>query len=65
MVSQNVIFSNNLFELLHVDPPRGEEYWIPIDPQFQHASDLVAYIKGTPEFASYFCVGVAGKLLEP
>ena len=47
---------------LDVDPPRGEEYWIPTDPRFSHAIDLLSYIKNTPEFASHFCVGVAGRL---
>ncbi|KEP53927.1 methylenetetrahydrofolate reductase [Rhizoctonia solani 123E] len=45
---------------LRGDPPRGEEYWIPTDPRFQHAEDLVTYIKQHPTFASHFCVGVAG-----
>lgn len=43
------------------DPPRGEEYWIPTDPRFQHAEDLVKYIKEHPTFSGHFCVGVAGK----
>ena len=47
---------------LDIDPPRGEEYWIPTDPRFSHAIDLLSYIKNTPEFASHFCVGVAGRL---
>lgn len=41
------------------DPPRGEEDWIPTDPRFTHAVDLVTYIKTNPEFSSSFCVGVA------
>ncbi|KAL5635281.1 hypothetical protein ACGC1H_004161 [Rhizoctonia solani] len=45
---------------LRGDPPRGGEYWIPTDPRFQHAEDLVTYIKQHPTFASHFCVGVAG-----
>jgi len=44
---------------LRGDPPRGEEYWIPTDPRFTHALDLVTYIKSNPEFSSSFCVGVA------
>ncbi|KAL5529588.1 hypothetical protein ACEPAG_5573 [Sanghuangporus baumii] len=44
---------------LRGDPPRGDEYWIPTDPRFTHAVDLVKYIKSTPEFSSSFCVGVA------
>ncbi|TDL24992.1 MTHFR-domain-containing protein [Rickenella mellea] len=43
---------------LRGDPPRGEEYWIPTDPRFTHAIDLVKYIKSSPEFSD-FCVGVA------
>lgn len=42
------------------DPPRGEEYWIPTDPQFTHAVDLVSYIRSTQEFSEAFCIGVAG-----
>ncbi|KAG9125481.1 hypothetical protein FRC07_007434 [Ceratobasidium sp. 392] len=45
---------------LRGDPPRGEEYWIPTDPRFQHAEDLVTYIKQHPTFSSHFCIGVAG-----
>ncbi|KAF9520531.1 hypothetical protein BS47DRAFT_1287077 [Hydnum rufescens UP504] len=44
---------------LRGDPPRGSEYWIPTDPRFVHASDLVAYIRSHPEFGSHFCIGVA------
>ncbi|KAH9843161.1 methylenetetrahydrofolate reduct [Rhodofomes roseus] len=44
---------------LRGDPPRGQEHWIPTDPRFTHAVDLVRFIKTTPEFASDFCVGVA------
>ncbi|KAG9124492.1 hypothetical protein FRC07_011450 [Ceratobasidium sp. 392] len=45
---------------LRGDPPRGEEYWIPTDPRFQHAEDLVIYIKQHPTSSSHFCIGVAG-----
>ncbi|KAF8733430.1 Methylenetetrahydrofolate reductase, partial [Rhizoctonia solani] len=45
---------------LRGDPPRGEEYWIPTDPRFQHAEDLVTYIKQHPKFGNHFCIGVAG-----
>ncbi|KAH7313233.1 methylenetetrahydrofolate reductase-domain-containing protein [Rhizoctonia solani] len=45
---------------LRGDPPRGEEYWIPADPRFQHAEDLVTYIKQHPTFGNHFCIGVAG-----
>lgn len=43
-----------------LDPPRGEEFWIPTDPRFTHAVDLVRYIKTSDEYKDYFCVGVAG-----
>ena len=42
------------------DPPRGAEYWIATDPLFQHAVNLVAAIRASPEFSDHFCVGVAG-----
>jgi hypothetical protein len=45
---------------LRGDPPRGEEYWIPCDPRFSSGADLVKYIKTTPDYRDYFCVGVAG-----
>lgn len=41
----------------HSDPPRGEEYWVAADPEFQHAIDLVRYIRR--KHGDYFCVGVA------
>ncbi|KAJ3889733.1 methylenetetrahydrofolate reductase-domain-containing protein [Lentinula edodes] len=44
---------------LRGDPPRGKEEWIAIDPRFQHALDLVTYIRSHPDFSSYFCIGVA------
>lgn len=55
------VFPRGSIYSITIDPPRGEEYWIPTDPRFQHALDLVTYIKESPEFSSYFCVGVAGK----
>ncbi|GJJ12515.1 hypothetical protein Clacol_006758 [Clathrus columnatus] len=42
------------------DPPRGTEHWIPTDPQFVHAQDLVEYIRASDEFSKQFCIGVAG-----
>lgn len=45
---------------LRGDPPRGSEGWIPTDPQFQYAKDLVSYIRASPEYSSHFCIGVAG-----
>jgi len=44
----------------HIDPPRGQEEWIPIDSRFEHSIDLVKYIRSSPEFSSHFCIGVAG-----
>ncbi|KAI8882467.1 methylenetetrahydrofolate reduct [Backusella circina FSU 941] len=43
---------------LRGDPPRGHEYWTPIDNQFKHAIDLVKYIR--QRYNDYFCIGVAG-----
>lgn len=40
------------------DPPRGEEYWVAADNEFQHAEDLVRYIRRVHGDA--FCIGVAG-----
>ncbi|KAH9993822.1 MTHFR-domain-containing protein [Russula vinacea] len=44
---------------LRGDPPRGEEYWIPTDPRFNHGLDLVSYIRSSPEFSDSFSLGVA------
>ncbi|KAG6828583.1 hypothetical protein H0H92_007373 [Tricholoma furcatifolium] len=44
---------------LRGDPPRGKEEWIPIDPNFQHAIDLVKFIRSSPEYSEHFCIGVA------
>ncbi|SCZ97700.1 BZ3500_MvSof-1268-A1-R1_Chr4-3g07385 [Microbotryum saponariae] len=43
---------------LRGDPPRGEEYWVASDGEFQHATDLIAYIK--EHHGNDFCIGVAG-----
>lgn len=40
------------------DPPRGEEYWVAANEQFQHATDLVKYIR--EHHGNTFCIGVAG-----
>lgn len=52
------------FSLFYVwflkDPPRGEEEWIPSDPRFTRAADLVSYIRSVPDYSSWFCIGVAG-----
>lgn len=45
-----------------IDPPRGQEEWIPVDPSFTNAVDLVKYIRSSSEFSSHFCIGVAGSL---
>lgn len=42
---------------LRGDPPRGQEEWAPSDPRFQHAIDLVKYIRETR--GNDFCIGVA------
>ena len=41
-----------------VDPPRGEEYWTASSDEFQHAIDLIKYIRKT--YHQEFCIGVAG-----
>ena len=51
-----------VLELASVDPPRGEEYWTPIDSRFSRGVDLVRYIRSSPEFSPHFCVGVAGNI---
>ena len=43
---------------LRGDPPRGEEYWVASSEDFQHATDLVRYIRKA--HGDYFCLGVAG-----
>ncbi|KAI8451614.1 methylenetetrahydrofolate reductase-domain-containing protein [Phakopsora pachyrhizi] len=43
---------------LRGDPPRGTESWVPTDQKFQHAIDLVRYIR--KKFGDWFCIGVAG-----
>lgn len=43
---------------LRGDPPRGQEYWIAADDRFQHATDLVNYIR--ERHGNTFCIGVAG-----
>lgn len=45
------------------DPPRGEEYWVAASEEFQHATDLVRYIR--KEYGDLFCIGVAGPSLFP
>ncbi|KAG1219178.1 hypothetical protein G6F35_007703 [Rhizopus arrhizus] len=43
---------------LRGDPPRGAEYWTPVDNHFTHAIDLVKYIRQT--YGNHFSIGVAG-----
>ncbi|WVQ85878.1 methylenetetrahydrofolate reductase [Cryptococcus sp. DSM 104549] len=46
---------------LRGDPPRSEEYAVdpePVPDYFQHADDLVRYIR--QQHGDYFCIGVAG-----
>ncbi|PWN92685.1 MTHFR-domain-containing protein [Acaromyces ingoldii] len=43
---------------LRGDPPRGQEYWVAADDRFQHATDLVRYIR--ERHGDKFCIGVAG-----
>ncbi|KAI8375008.1 methylenetetrahydrofolate reductase-domain-containing protein [Choanephora cucurbitarum] len=43
---------------LRGDPPRGHEYWTPVDNEFKHAIDLVKYIR--QQYGDTFCIGVAG-----
>ncbi|KDN38871.1 MTHFR-domain-containing protein [Tilletiaria anomala UBC 951] len=43
---------------LRGDPPRGHEYWVAADDRFQHAVDLVRFIR--QEHGDFFCIGVAG-----
>ncbi|KAF9036651.1 methylenetetrahydrofolate reductase-domain-containing protein [Panaeolus papilionaceus] len=45
---------------LRGDPPRGEEEWVASDSRFTRAVDLVSYIRSIPEYADWFCIGVAG-----
>jgi len=42
-----------------LDPPRGEEYWTASSDEFQHATDLIKYIR--THHGQEFCIGVAGK----
>lgn len=45
------------------DPPRGEEYWTAASDDFQHATDLVRYIR--KQYGQDFCIGVAGACRLP
>ena len=41
-----------------VDPPRGEEYWTAASDDFQHATDLVRFVRA--KYGDTFAIGVAG-----
>ncbi|KAI7861583.1 methylenetetrahydrofolate reductase-domain-containing protein [Spinellus fusiger] len=43
---------------LRGDPPRGQTQWEACDGGFEHASDLVRYIR--KNYGDYFCISVAG-----
>ncbi|POY76656.1 putative Methylenetetrahydrofolate reductase (NAD(P)H) [Rhodotorula taiwanensis] len=43
---------------LRGDPPRGEEYWTASSDDFQHATDLVRFVR--EKYGDAFCIGVAG-----
>lgn len=55
-----VALSSCLRTPTHADPPRGEEYWVAASDEFQHATDLVKYIR--EHHGNDFCIGVAGEL---
>ncbi|KAG6880264.1 hypothetical protein C0992_001833 [Termitomyces sp. T32_za158] len=58
----SVLYEYDNLMTMSSDPPRGKEEWIPIDPNFQHAIDLVKFIRSSPEYSEHFCIGVAGQL---
>lgn len=43
---------------LRGDPPRGQERWTAVEGGFEHAVDLVKYIKS--KHGDFFCISVAG-----
>lgn len=45
---------------LRGDPPKGETEFKPVPGGFRYASELVAYIRATPEFRDAFSLAVAG-----
>lgn len=61
-MSRKGLFKTSFFPFK--DPPRGSEYWIPTDPRFTHAQDLVEYINTSDEFSGQFSIGVAGNLFQ-
>jgi methylenetetrahydrofolate reductase (NADPH) len=57
------LLGSKLIFVRAADPPRGEEYWVAASEDFQHATDLVRYIR--KEYGDLFCIGVAGALSFP
>lgn len=53
-------YENNVQNILALrgDPPRGQDSWTPVEGGFEHASDLVRFIR--KEYGDYFGVTVAG-----
>jgi len=43
---------------LRGDPPKDQERWTAVDGGFEHALDLVKYIR--QQYGDYFCIAVAG-----
>jgi methylenetetrahydrofolate reductase (NADPH) len=43
---------------LRGDPPKGPTYLAPVENGFNHAIDLVNFIR--EKYDDYFCIGVAG-----
>lgn len=52
---QSVLIAHALTLL---DPPRGEEYWTAASDDFQHATDLVRFVRA--KYGDTFAIGVAG-----
>jgi methylenetetrahydrofolate reductase (NADPH) len=48
---------------LRGDPPKGQANWESCKEGFEHADDLVRYIR--EKYGDYFCIAVAGKFLLP
>jgi methylenetetrahydrofolate reductase (NADPH) len=47
---------------LRGDPPKGQADWSACEEGFEHAVDLVRYIR--KKYGDYFSIAVAGKLLN-
>ena len=48
---------------LRGDPPKGQTNWESVENGFEHAIDLVKYIR--KQYGDYFCIAVAGKVIHP